>query len=92
MDGGAKASGKATAGLDAHLANFVESIRSRNKPNADIEVGHLSTRLCHLGNISQRVGRKLVFDSAAESFKNDPIANALLSREYSSRFAMPTQV
>ncbi len=92
VQGGAKAGGKATAGLDAHLANFVESTRSRSLPNADIEVGHLSTRLCHLGNITQRVGRKLKFDAATESFPNDAEANGLLSRAYSDRFAMPTQV
>jgi len=92
VEGGAKAGGKAGAGLDAHLANFVDSTRTRARPNADIEVGHLSTRLCHLGNISQRVGRKLKFDAATESFPADTEANALLAREYSARFAMPAQV
>ena len=92
VEGGAKAGGKASAGLDAHLANFVDSMRSRATPNADIEVGHLSTRLCHLGNISQRVGRKLHFDASTESFPSDPEANALLAREYSPRFEMPTHV
>ena len=90
--GGADAGGKATAGLSAHLANFVDCIKSRETPNADVEVGHLSTRLCHLGNISQRVGRKLRFDGSTESFPGDAEANALLAREYSSRFEMPSQV
>lgn len=92
VEGGAKAGGKASLGLGAHLANFLDSMRSRGVPNADIEVGHLSTRLCHVGNISQRVGRKLRFDAATESFPNDPEANALLARQYSPRFAMPAQV
>ncbi len=92
VEGGAKAGGKATAGLGAHLGNFVDCVRSRATPNADIEVGHLSTRLCHLGNISQRVGRKLRFDASTESFPDDPEANALLGREYSNRFAMPDRV
>jgi predicted dehydrogenase len=89
---GAEAGGKATQGLSAHLTNFVECVKSRNTPNADVEIGHLSTRLCHLGNISHRVGRKLTFDAATESFPGDREANALLSREYSSRFEMPSQV
>jgi predicted dehydrogenase len=89
---GAEAGGKATAGLSAHLANFVECVKSRNSPNADIEIGHLSTRLCHLGNIAHRVGKKLTFDAATESFPGENEANALLSREYSSRFEMPSQV
>jgi GFO/IDH/MocA oxidoreductase family protein len=67
-------------------------VRSRKAPNAEIEIGHLSTRLCHLGNIAYRLGRKLKFDGASESFPDDPEANKLLSREYSSRFEMPSQV
>ena len=92
VEGGSKASGKATAGLGAHLSNFVECVKTRNTPNADIEIGHLSTRLCHIGNIAHRVGRKLTFDAATESFPGDSEANSLLSREYSSRFEMPSQV
>jgi hypothetical protein len=48
--------------------------------------------LCHLGNIAHRVGRKLTFNAETESFRGDAEANALLSREYSSRFEMPSQV
>lgn len=92
VEGGKEAGGKATDGLSAHLTNFVECVKTRNTPNAEIEIGHLTTRLCHLGNIAQRVGRKLAFDAATESFPGDPEANALLSREYSSRFEMPSQV
>ena len=72
--------------------NFLDCVHSRNKPNADIEIGHLSTRLCHLGNIAYRVGRKLTFDATREAFVNDPEADKLLVREYSSRFEMPSQV
>jgi predicted dehydrogenase len=89
---GVEAGGKATEGLSAHLANFVDCVKTRNAPNAEIEIGHLSTRLCHLGNIAQKVGRKLTFDATTESFPGDAQANALLGREYSSRFEMPSQV
>jgi predicted dehydrogenase len=75
-----------------HVENFLECVRSRQTPNADIELGHLSTRLCHLGNIAHRVGRKLTFDPAREAFKDAPEANRLLAREYGSRFEMPSQV
>ena len=84
--------GKATDGLGAHVRNFLDCVRSRQKPNADVEIGHLSTRLCHLGNIAQRVGRKLTFEPAREAFKDAPDADKLLSREYGSRFEMPSQV
>jgi predicted dehydrogenase len=89
---GKEAGGKSTGGLGNHLTNFVECVKSRNNPNADIEIGHLTTRLCHLGNIAHRVGRKLTFDAATESFPGENEANALLSREYSSRFEMPSHV
>lgn len=92
VEGGPKAGGKSTDGQTAHLQNFLDCIASRKAPNADIEIGHLSTRLCHLGNVAHRVGRKLTFDAATESFGPDAEANVLLSREYSSRFEMPSQV
>jgi hypothetical protein len=65
-------------------------VRSRNKPNADIEVGHLSTALCHLGNIAHRTGRRLAFDATGERFKNDPEADALLGREYRPGWELPS--
>ncbi len=85
-------SGKAANGVASHVQNFLDCVRSREKPNADIETGHLSTRLCHLGNIAYRTGRKLTFDASREAFVDAPEADKLLSREYSSRFEMPSQV
>ena len=65
----------------AHFRNFIECVRSREKPNAEIEIGHMSTRLCHLGNIAHRTGRKLTFDAATETFPgDDEVANKLLAR------------
>jgi predicted dehydrogenase len=78
-------------GQRLHVQNFLDCVKSRQKPNADIEIGHLSTRLCLLGNIAFRVGKKLAFDPAREAF-HDAEANALLAREYSHRFEMPSQV
>jgi predicted dehydrogenase len=74
-----------------HAQNFLDCIKTRESPNADIETGHLSTRLCLLGNIAFRIGRTLTFDPGREAF-HDAEANGLLSREYSSRFEMPSQV
>jgi predicted dehydrogenase len=86
------AGGKGTLATAPHVENFLECVRSRKAPNAEIEIGHLSTRLCHLGNIAHRVGRKLTFDPAREAFKDAPEADKLLSREYGRRFEMPSQV
>ncbi len=68
--------------LSRHCRNFIDCIRSREKPNADIELGHVSTALCHLGNIVARTGRNLLFDPQTETILDDPEASRLLTREY----------
>jgi predicted dehydrogenase len=53
---------KFNGGSDAHhYENFVKAVRSRNHGDltADIEEGHLSSALCHLGNISYQLGSKV---------------------------------
>jgi predicted dehydrogenase len=92
VEQGDGAHGKAGAdGQARHVQNFLDCVKSRQKPNADIETGHLSTRLCHMGNIAFRAGKKLSFDAEHESF-HDAQADSLLSREYSKRFEMPSHV
>jgi predicted dehydrogenase len=90
-EGDAAKSKPSPDGQALHIQNFLDCVKSRERPAADIEIGHLSTRLCLLGNIAQRTGKKLTFDVAREAF-HDAEANSLLSREYSSRFEMPSQV
>ncbi|WZO96687.1 Gfo/Idh/MocA family oxidoreductase [Isosphaeraceae bacterium EP7] len=92
VEDGPEAGGKQTEGQAAHVKNFLDCVRSRQAPAADVEIGHASTRLCHMGNIAHRLGRKLTWDAATESFGKDNEANALLSREYGRRFEMPSQV
>jgi predicted dehydrogenase len=75
-----------------HFQNFIDCVRSRKRPNADIREGHLSARLCHLGNIATRVGRRLRFDAKTETFIDDPEANRLLGREYRAPFVVPETV
>ena len=53
--------------LRAHHRNFFDCIRDGGRPAADIEIGHLSSSLCHLGNIATRVGRTLNFDPKTET-------------------------
>lgn len=65
---------------DLHTANFIECVRSRRTPNAEVEIGHRSTTVAHLGNIAYKVGRKLVWDAAKEDFVNDADASKLLGR------------
>ena len=73
-----------------HQRNWLDAIRGNGKLTADIEVGHVSTALCHLGNISQRVGRKLAWDDEAKRFAGaSDDANALLGREYRDAWKLP---
>ena len=69
-----------------HIANFLDCIRSGERPHADIEDGHRSTLLCHLGNIAQRVNRVLVTDPKSGRIQHDEAAMQLWSREYQPGF------
>ncbi len=73
----------------AHIRNFLDCVRSRQTPAADIEIGHISTTLCHLGNIAWRVGREVCFDAATHSFGSDLTANALLTKDYRAPWLLP---
>jgi len=75
----AEATGEDATGL--HLKNFIDCIRSREKPVADIEIGHRSTTVPHLGNISIRTGHKLRWDATKEEIVDDPRASSLLFRQ-----------
>ncbi len=86
---GVEASDKAADLERPHLRNFLDCVRDGKRPNADIEEGHKSTRLCHLGNIASRVGRTLHFDAANETIEDDREANELLARGYRKPFALP---
>jgi predicted dehydrogenase len=78
---------------DEHIDDFIRCIHSGELPNGDIEEGHFSAVLCHLGNISYRLGnRALQFDGDTETFPNDPEANKLLKRMYREPWIIPESV
>jgi predicted dehydrogenase len=72
-----------------HERNFLDCIKSRKAPNADVELGRLSTTLCHLGNICTRLGRDVRFDPKTETFGSDKAANAFLTKEYRKPYELP---
>jgi predicted dehydrogenase len=80
MDERPEKGGDATA---LHMQNFLAACRSRNarELHDGIDNAYLSASLCHLANISYRVGRKLTLE-AGPTFANDPEANKLLTRIY----------
>jgi len=125
-------------GSSSHFGNFLKAVRSRKREdqNAEILEGHISSALCHTGNISYRLGKTmspeemrdavksssdmaealgrmeqhlgannvdlhktpatlgeiLTMDPAKETFKGNPMANKLLTREYRKPFVVPSRV
>ncbi|HZN33727.1 MAG TPA: Gfo/Idh/MocA family oxidoreductase [Pirellulaceae bacterium] len=65
-----------------HYQNFLDCIASRAKPIADVEIGHRTATVCHLGNIAVRLGRKFAWDPAKEQITGDADAAAMLTRPY----------
>ena len=65
-----------------HARSFLDCMKSRKKPTADIEEGYRSAVLCHLGNISTRLGRSIRWDAAKERIVGDAEANTWLARPY----------
>lgn len=74
-----------------HIQNFIDCVKSRKKPNADLEtVGHPSSVLCHAGNIAWKLGRQIQLDPETETFVGDAEANALRTRkEYRKPWELP---
>ncbi|MBM4037931.1 MAG: hypothetical protein FJ290_05400 [Planctomycetes bacterium] len=64
-----------------HFADWGECMRTRRRPIADVEIGHRSATLCHLGNIARWLAlRKLKWDPSTETFPEDAEANRYLER------------
>ncbi len=66
---------------DNHMKNFLDCMRSRQQPIADVARGHRSTTMCHLGNITRWTGRHLRWNPQTERFIDDDEANGYLHRE-----------
>jgi predicted dehydrogenase len=69
-----------------HVRNFLDCVKSRARPNADIEAGHFTNTVCRLGNIAYRVQRRLEWDAAKEQVVSDPEANAIVVGTYREPF------
>ncbi len=67
---------------DSHKKIWLASIKSRRKPNVDVEIGARSATVCHLGNLGYQLRRKLKWDPKKEQFAGDTEANKLIHRAY----------
>jgi predicted dehydrogenase len=65
-----------------HMRNFLECVKSRQKPICDIETGHRSTSTALLGNIAYRSGQRVAWDGASERITGGGEAQRYLSKPY----------
>jgi predicted dehydrogenase len=65
-----------------HVRNFLDCIKTRQQPISDLASGHRVSTLCHLANLSLRLGRSLAWDAEREIIQSDAEASKLLERPY----------
>lgn len=70
------------ASPQAHVRDFLDCIKSRAKPNCDVETAHRSTTAANIGLIALKTGKHLRWDARREVFPDDPAVNARLHYEY----------
>lgn len=71
-----------------HAGDFLDAMRARKTPIADIEDGHVSSAVAMLGNVAYRTGRQIVWDATREVAIDDPKADALLAFTYRTPWAL----
>jgi predicted dehydrogenase len=75
-----------------HIQNWLDCIKSREVPNADVEIGHRSITVCHLANIAREIGRPLRWDPDRETFPGDDEANCYVDRPKRKGYELPEEV
>jgi predicted dehydrogenase len=75
--------------LEPHLRNFVDSVKSRAVPACSLETGHVSSALCHLGNIAYRLGRTVSVNPVSGMIHDDAAASQIARREYRAPWMLP---
>ena len=74
---------------DNHYKNWFDCMLSRKLPICDVEIGHRSATVCHLGSLSVRLARPLKWDPLKEEILGDPEASKLLSYAYRAPWKWP---
>jgi predicted dehydrogenase len=81
------------ADMPGHIGNFLDCVRTGERPNADVELAQESHIMAHMSNISYRVGkRRLEWDNDKMQFINDDEANAMIKRTYRKPWVVPEEV
>jgi predicted dehydrogenase len=71
-----------------HVNNFLDCVKSREKPAADISIGHSSATVCHLGNIAVRSGKKITWNPKTETIEGDSDGAKWLTKEYRAPYKL----
>ncbi|MGF1583839.1 MAG: Gfo/Idh/MocA family protein [Bacteroidales bacterium] len=82
-----------------HQRNWIDCMRDRSRPVTDVEIGHRSATVCHLGNIArwisertQQTGARLIWDPEQERFTNNDWGNFYLDRPSRKKYSMPDEI
>jgi hypothetical protein len=81
--------GKGDADTKHHARNFLDCVRSRQRCNCDVEIGHRETTAALIGNIALKTKSHLEWDGKSERFTNNEAANKLLSYAYRRPYRLP---
>jgi hypothetical protein len=76
-------------GLNNHMINFIDGIKTGAKLNCPIEIAAGVARTCHLGNVAYKTGRRLYWDQEKYQFINDSEANKYLVPQYRKPWELP---
>lgn len=77
---------------ESHIKDWLDCIRTRKKPSADVEIGHRTATVCHLGNIARWTGRRLKWDPVNETFPDDADARKYLDRPRRKPWQLPEKI
>jgi len=72
-----------------HHSDFLKCVKTRERPICDVEIGHRSVSVCHLGNIAIRTGKTIEWDPVSERITNDSSLNRWLSKPYRAPWSLP---
>ncbi len=72
-----------------HIRNFLDCMKSRQKPVLDVEIGHHVSSVAHLGNIAYRTGQKITWDPVKEKIANHTDSDKLVGVKYRKPWKLP---
>ncbi|MFA5534203.1 MAG: Gfo/Idh/MocA family oxidoreductase [Mariniphaga sp.] len=77
-------------GLNNHMKNFIDCIKNPKLiPNTNIAIAANTARVCHLGNMALKTGRRLYWDAENNKFIGDDDANSFLVPQYRAPWELP---